>query len=375
MNSGKIASCRCPLIQLYCYITEGCNLRCRHCWNAPKYKNPENLGVFLDLALFREILKQAKPLGLTGVKLTGGEPLLHPQVGEMLEVIRAADLRLGIETNGVLITPSLAKAMARGNSPTISVSLDGVNAETHEWVRRVPGSFNHALEGIRHLVGAGLMPQIIFTIMRCNVEQIPAIVRLAEKLEVGSLKFNIVQPLARGEQLSQTGECLDVKELLTLGRWVETKLSQTTKLPIFFSHPLAFRPLSRMFDAAEGDCAICGIRGILGVLADGSYALCGIGTNVPGLVFGHALRDRLADVWHQHPVLQELREGLPDRLEGICRQCLLRNICLGFCLAQNYYQANSLWAPFWYCQAAESLGLFPASRKRPAPAAKGEVRL
>jgi radical SAM protein with 4Fe4S-binding SPASM domain len=109
----------------------------------------------------------------------------------------------------------------------------------------------------------------------------------------------------------------------------------------------------------------CGIQGIIGVLPNGSYALCGIGSYIPELVFGHAAKDRLADVWADHPILRDIREGLPDKLTGICSDCLLRSLCRGFCLAQNYYRTQDLWAPYWFCQQAEAAGLFPDSRKRP----------
>jgi SynChlorMet cassette radical SAM/SPASM protein ScmF len=230
-------------------------------------------------------------------------------------------------------------------------------------VRGISGSFQRALEGIGHLTEAGLRPQIIFTVMRANREQMPEVVRLAEKLGAGAVKFNIVQPSARGEQMHEMGATLSIEELIALGSWVENELSWTTRLPIYFNHPPAFRPLSRMIGRSGDGCTVCGIRGILAVLADGSYALCGIGTSEPGLVFGHSAHDLLVDVWQKHPVLQELRAGLPDKLRGICRTCLLKSICLGNCLAQNYYWSKDLWSPYWYCQEADRLGIFPASRK------------
>jgi molybdenum cofactor biosynthesis enzyme MoaA len=73
-------SLRYPLNQIYFYLTEGCNLRCRHCWVAPKYQSGSNSYPALDLDLFKSIIEQAKHLGLTGVKLSGGEPLLHPEI-------------------------------------------------------------------------------------------------------------------------------------------------------------------------------------------------------------------------------------------------------------------------------------------------------
>ena len=351
-----------PLNQIYFYLTEGCNLRCRHCWIAPKYQNEDNSYPALDLDLFKSIIEQAKPLGLSGVKLSGGEPLLHPEIKEILEYIRSEDLRLTVETNGVLCTPDLAQRMANCKDSFVSVSLDGADAETHEWVRGVPGCFGAASKGIRNLVEVGIRPQLIMSIMRRNKDQMEQVVRLAEDLDAGSVKFNVVQPTARGEKLYKSGVALSIEQLVELGQWVETTLSDSAPLPIYFSHPMAFRPLGKMFGENGDGCGVCGILGILGVLNDGSYALCGIGETVRDLVFGHASVMRLEEVWHATALLKELREGLPERFEGVCGDCLMKGICFGNCIAQNYYRNKTIWSPYWYCEEALNRGLFPETR-------------
>ncbi len=246
--------------------------------------------------------------------------------------------------------------------PFVSVSLDVPEAATHEWMRGVKGCFDEAIQGIRNLVEAGLRPQIIMSLVRRNKDQMPAMVRLAESLGAESVKFNLVQPTARGERMHLQGETIPIDELVELGRWVEEQLSSTTELRRSDSHPAAFRPLGKMFGQTGDGCSECGIFGMLGVLADGSYALCGIGETVPDLVFGHAASDSLEKVWSNTGVLNEIRAGLPQRLTGICGECLMQSICLGSCVAQTYYRAASLWEPFWYCLEAEKSGLFPETR-------------
>jgi SynChlorMet cassette radical SAM/SPASM protein ScmF len=362
IESGKR---RYPLSQLYFYLTEGCNLKCRHCWVAPKYEGQGKVGTTLDMDLFRNIILQGKSLGLTGVKFTGGEPLMHPQIFELLDIVRKEELTLVVETNGILCTPELAAALKSASKGTfVSVSLDGADAATHEWVRGVPGSFEAALEGIRNLVNAGFHPQIIMTVMQKNRAQMEQVVLLAEQLGVSSVKFNLVQPTERGVAMHKAMETLSIEDLVALGSWVENTLAKSTNIFLDYSHPLAFRPLSKIYGNAGMGCGRCGIRGILGVLANGSYALCGIGESVPELVFGHASTDRLETVWNDSPILEDLREGFPDKFEGICGECVLKGICLGSCIAQNYYTKKNLWAPYWYCEEAEKAGLFPESRLR-----------
>jgi SynChlorMet cassette radical SAM/SPASM protein ScmF len=245
----------------------------------------------------------------------------------------------------------------------VSVSLDGADAKTHEYVRGVDGCFEAALRAIKILSEAGLKPQVIMTIMNRNKDQMEGVVRLAEASGAGSVKFNIVQPTERGVTLHEAGDTLSIEDLIGLGRWVEMELSKRTSLHLFYSHPYAFRPLSRMLGDDGGGCGVCGIFGIIGVLPDGSYALCGIGENVKELIFGHSGKDSLEDVWRDTGVLKQLREGLPGKLEGICGDCLMQGICLGSCIAQNYYQTKNLLSPFWFCEAAREKGLFPESRR------------
>lgn len=353
------------LSRIYFYLTSECNLRCRHCWIAPRHVSGDTSQNALSIDLFRSILEQAKPLGLTGVKLTGGEPLLHSGISEILDITRQSHLRMTMETNGVLLTPDLAREIATCEGAFVSVSLDGADARTHDWVRGVQGSFDAALDGIRHLVAVGLKPQIIMTLMRHNSRQIGSMVELAHALGAESIKFNLLQPTARGEGLHKSGEALEVKEHIRLGSWVETELAQKTSVRLIYDYPAAFRPLGRMFGNNGNGCGVCGVTSIIGVLGDGSYALCGIGETLPDLVFGHAATDRLDEIWNHHPTIRQIRKGLPDRIEGVCRNCLMKRVCLGKCIAQNYYRSQNFWAPHWFCDEAQKRGLFPDSRLRP----------
>lgn len=350
-----------PLNQIYFYLTEGCNLACRHCWLGPKNDPDGTRYPTLSISLFEKIIAEAKPLGLHSVKLTGGEPLLNPDFLAMIAVIRNEGLGLTVETNGVLCKPEHAAAIkGTCERPFVSVSLDGVDAETHELIRGVPDSFTEAVKGIRNLVDAGLKPQVIFTVMKRNRDQVESIVRLAEDLGAGSVKYNIVQPTARGEHLHRRDETLSIEELVSLGRHVETAISATTSLRVFHSHPAAFRPLGKI--ASDEGCGVCGIKGILGVLASGTYALCGIGEHIDEMTFGHATTDSLADIWEHDPFLNRIRQDLPAALTGICGRCLMKKICLGNCVAQNYYRSGDLMAQYWYCEEAARVGLFPQSR-------------
>jgi SynChlorMet cassette radical SAM/SPASM protein ScmF len=364
-QAGTIGSMSHPLKTLYVYLTQGCNLRCRHCMVDAKFRTETNACEELDPKLFLHAVRQAKPRGLFSAKLGGGEPLLHSRFGEFLEICRREGIALNVETNAVLCTPGLARDLARCRLLSFSVSLDGADAGVHEWMRGMKGCFEAAIRGIRNLVNAGIRPLIIMSLVRRNVGQMEALVRLAETLGAGAVQFNPVRPMARGEKMQAAGETLTIRELVTRGEWAEKELSRKAKIPVCFTHPPAFRSLDRMFGAVGAGSGGCGILNLMGILADGSYSLCGIGAEVPDLVFGHTLQDNLSDVWSGSSVLKEIREGMPRRLGGICGECLMKRVCQGYCLAQNYVRARDFWSPYWFCEEADREGLFPESRKQP----------
>jgi SynChlorMet cassette radical SAM/SPASM protein ScmF len=356
-----------PLDQLYVYVTDGCNCACRHCWIVPAKKAGGGKAArYLSPALLEAAVEEAVPLGLTTLKWTGGEPTMHPDLAALLDVQRRHGLGGHMETNGLEVTAELAARLAAAGVDFVSVSLDGATPETHDAVRGVRGAHARALAGARHLVAAGLSTQFIMSAMRGNAHELEAVVALAAELGVGSVKVNFIQPTLRGADVYAAGEGLTIEEHLALYARVRDELRPRYALPIYVGVPAAFRPLGEYLGEDGADA--CGIRGILGLLADGSYALCGIGEHVPELVFGRAGQGELAELWAGHPVLERLREGLPDGLAGVCGRCLMRGACLGSCVAQNYYRSGDVLGAYWFCELAEEQGLFPAGRlAAPAP--------
>jgi len=351
-----------PLNTYYMYLTGGCNLACRHCWISPSYQAGGGTGGHLDIDLFDTAIEEGIPLGLNSVKLTGGEPLLHPEFTRILDKLREKQLDLVIETNGTLMTESLAHYLKEKSTLShISVSVDGATSETHDPFRGVKGSFDKAIQGIRYLVDVGFSPQIIMSIHAGNVHEIEALVRLAESLGVSSVKFNLIQPSGRAELMIERGQNLDIHRLIELGEWVEGILQKSTSVRLVYSWPMAFYGINRLLSESTGTC---GIFGVLGVLSSGHLAMCGIGVQMPDLCYGLLKKDTVSDIWNSHPMLTDLRANVPAKFEGVCGECILRDVCLGSCIANNYLLTNTLTGSNWFCQSADEALRFPASRRK-----------
>lgn len=169
-------------------ITAACNLTCRHCWVEAESAS-SSLHV-PEKALHR-LIGEYKEIGGEGLRITGGEPLSHPAWLDLLRF--ACGLGFGsvaMQTNAMLFKDEDVAALRGLDYPGLSlqISLDGATAATHDLVRG-DGAFQGVMQGIRRLSEGGLSRHIslFFTEMRHNLEEIPALLELADSFGITSV--------------------------------------------------------------------------------------------------------------------------------------------------------------------------------------------
>jgi len=345
-----------PLSEIYFYLTGACNLNCRHCWIDPAFETTtEN---YLPRAKLKEIVQEAIPLGLTRVKLTGGEPFLHPEICGILHDLSEMKLSIRMETNATLIGKKEARAL-RAAATFVAVSIDGPTADCHDDLRGVKGAFGRALQGVLALRREKLRFQVITCLHKRNSDYMREMVRFAREIGASSLKINPIMAVARSVKMEQGGELLAVPEILKVCEELTLDTDGLSGFKLFFDIPPAFKSLQEIKTDGFGTC---GILNILGVLHNGRGSLCGIGEQVAVFDFGDLLELGVRKVWEENALLQELRSNLPDNLRSICGKCMLKRYCLGKCVARTYYEQGDLFGGFSFCQQALDQGFFPKSR-------------
>jgi SynChlorMet cassette radical SAM/SPASM protein ScmF len=364
-----------PLRAFYLYMSNSCNLACRHCWITPRFVDGKpDPGDVIDVEALRDAVQEAKPMGLSNAKLTGGEPLLHPNFVEIVDMLSAEELNMNMETNGTLLTAELARYLKDATKLNfISISIDGADAETHDAFRNVPGAFDTALRGLDFLVEAGYTnAQVIMCVHRGNRSQVEDVVRLAAAHGAGSVKFNPVTNSGRGAAMHEQGENLDFVERMAFAHYIYDELRPRLReeelgVGLVLNTPLALMPIGEMMRRG-GRTGDCGVLGILGLLGSGEIVLCGIGRTVPELVYGRLGEDSIRDIWLHHPTILELRRALADveSFPGICGECILAKRCRTGCVAQNFVDGRQLVWPDALCVEAERRGEFPATRRKAA---------
>jgi SynChlorMet cassette radical SAM/SPASM protein ScmF len=368
-----------PLNTFYVYLSDNCNLRCRHCWIEPRFVDGEpDPARNVDVELLMGAVREAKPLGLSAAKLTGGEPMLHPRFLEIVDRLTAEDLNLTMETNCTLMTADIARHIREKSSINyIAISLDGANAETHDEFRGKAGAFDDALRGLGYLADAGFTgTQLIMAVHRGNRDQVDAVVELAKSRGVHSVKLNPVTPAGRGQAMTDDGECLSFEEQMELSRYIDHDLGPRSGLYIYLGMPPALQSIRRL-GRTGGSCGDCGVRGIIGILGTNHYALCGIGATHPEFRYGELGKDSLREIWLNNPTILYLRRALgdPDSFPPTCARCIFARDCRTGCVADNYVRTGHLLAPDSLCAEAERKGVFPKSRaqRRVGRPEKGEI--
>ncbi len=355
------------LLSFYLYLSDSCNLHCKHCWITPAYVNGKlSPGQVIDLHLLKKAVREGKTLGLSAAKLTGGEPMLHPEFKQVASMLTEEKLNLDMETNGTLIDREMAEFMKnKTNINFISISLDSPKEAHHDAFRGSKGAYRTALKGLKHLVDAGYENvQIIMSPHRKNIGEVRELIALAEAKGAASVKLNPVTNNGRGALMQANNETLSISEVLELSDLIRREFSQTAKIPIILNVPPSVRPLSEVTGPRlQGDC---GVDHILGILGSGDVALCGIGRTMPEFIYGNIAADSIRKIWLNHPKVVKLRQDLRDfnNYPELCRNCIFMRKCRTGCVVQNYTDSGKLIWPSRICLYANEKGLFKISRKR-----------
>jgi AdoMet-dependent heme synthase len=180
-------------------VTRSCNLACGHC-RASSVRGPYEGE--LNTETCRQLLDEIAAVGKPVVILTGGEPLLRPDIDEIAAYGDRKGLRMVLATNGTLVTGDVAVKLIRSGIRRVSISIDGPEAASHDAFRGVPGAFAGAMAGIAAMKQAGLEFQINTTITRANLPQIREIHDLAHRLGAAAHHIFLLVPTGRAKEMA-----------------------------------------------------------------------------------------------------------------------------------------------------------------------------
>jgi MoaA/NifB/PqqE/SkfB family radical SAM enzyme len=161
------------------------------------------------------------------IHLTGGEPLLKPELFPLLEYLDHLPEveELGIITNGLLLNDEILDRLgALRKFKTVKISLDGADAQIHDRIRST-GNFDRVLKNVPLVQKRGIFDvNLMFTVMKSNLESLPAFIRLAEELRVDGMIIERFIPWGRGMEIGEGPGPKQwwrlVQALLNISPWV-----------------------------------------------------------------------------------------------------------------------------------------------------------
>lgn len=236
-------------------VTDRCNLRCTYCMPGENEETPAPMSL-LSLREILLVAKAAARMGVTHIRLTGGEPLVRPDLPLIIAGIRAAGVEdISLTTNGMLLAKCAAALKAAGLS-RVNVSLDSLRPEVFRSITRT-GDVEAVLAGIRAAIKAGLSPVKINAVVMggVNDEQVTDLARLsiARPVQVRFIEVMPIGPDAGGNGRSVPAD--KVKErIAALG---------------------GLRPVAGIAGAGPAEVfALPGAAGTIGFIAPLSHPFC-----------------------------------------------------------------------------------------------------
>jgi radical SAM protein len=192
-----------PLL-VFWEVTTACDLACRHCRaDAQHQANPHELNTVEGRQLIDELSQLASPRPI--LVLTGGDCLKRPDLLQLIDYAKASAIPVALAPS---VTPLLTRATMdewRDHGvKTVSISLDGMDAATHDGVRGVPGHFSATLTALRELKEAGFTVQINTTVMAGNVEQLSDIVQILLRHDIDIWEVFLLVATGRGAGIAAT---------------------------------------------------------------------------------------------------------------------------------------------------------------------------
>lgn len=271
------------------------------------------------------------------VTITGGEPLIHPDCLQLLEMLSShrESFSFAVLTNGTMVDEPLAKRLAELQPAYAQVSVEGSEA-THDRIRGA-GSYRQTVDGARHLVRAGVRTIISFTAHRGNYREFEDVARLGRRLGVRSVWSDRQIPTGRGAAMRN--DALNPEETRQL---LESMLAcETRGLRNWLSRTEVKMHRALQFLVAGGEPYRCqaGER-LIAVLPNGDLLPC---RRMP-VVVGNLLTTPLRRLYDESPFLRALRD--PERVSAGCEGCFYAGLCRGglkclsFALTGDPFQAD-----------------------------------
>lgn len=297
-------------------IADRCNEVCVHCYQIQGQKGE------VSTSDWRRILDDLAGMGVLFLTISGGEATLRKDFLEIVAYARELKFAVKLYTNGITMTAELARALRELAVQEVQISLYSTRPEAHDWVTGVPGSWEKTVDGVRHLVAAGVAVVIKSPLMSFNVDEIDSYTQLAARL---GADYSVDPNLDPREDGDRTPESFAIADADFVRVMRDPRLGRIREEP-------AEAPLTNSV------CGAC--SGSVHIEADGEIRPC----SLLGVAVGNALHEGVRAAYENNSEAETIRSLTWANLHG-CRDCDLRLYC-GRCFSTARMQGGDALGPY-----------------------------
>ena len=190
-------------------VTRKCNLHCAHCMvpmdeAEPSAFSPERL---------KRLMYELPENGISKVMITGGEPLLVPDIVSCIRIASEQNILVDLNSNLTLIDKKMARSLREAGLKEVTTSIDGTR-ETHCQIRGDLGCYDKTLRAIGYLLEEGISVDVVCTVMQQNCNELEDVARTACQVGVSSLTYSGLIPDGRARDKKYSVDYAKIRETI-----------------------------------------------------------------------------------------------------------------------------------------------------------------
>ena len=316
--------------------TNACNMYCDHCYRDAGCKAEEELST----AEAKTLLEQIARAGFKIMIFSGGEPLMRPDIVELVAYAASLGLRPVFGTNGTLITLEMAQKLKAAGAMGMGISLDSMDREKHNKFRKFPGAWEGAVQGMRNCRAAGLPFQIHTTVMEWNNHELEDLTDFAVAEGAVAHHFFFLVPTGRAKTIEAESLRAEAYEdtltrIMKKQQEVEIELKPTCA-PQFLRIAAQMGLKTRFRRGCLAGMAYC-IISPRGKVQPCAYL---------NMELGDVRQTPFDEIWKNSEVLNKLRTL---EYSGGCGSCEYKRACGGCRARAAYYHEGDYMAEEPWC--------------------------
>ena len=310
-------------------LTYACNLACVHCLSSSGRRDPRELTT----AECKAVIDELERMQVFYVNIGGGEPTVRPDFWELVDYATEHHVGVKFSTNGVKITPDVARRLADSDYVDVQISLDGATAEVNDAVRG-SGSFDTAMRAMANLADAGFTGfKISVVLTRHNVGQLDEFKAIADRYQA-QLRLTRLRPSGRGADVWDELHLLPGQQR-ELYDWLVARGEQVLTGDSFFHLSAYGEPLPGLNLCGAGR-VVCLIDPV------GDVYACPFAIHDNFLAGSVRDEGGFTGVWRESELFADLRR---PQTGGACHSCSAYDACRGGCMAAKFFTGLPLDGP------------------------------